>query len=133
MAVTAAAPLDITEFDPQSQSPLFGILPGEIRNEIFALALVQYEDDTAAYPEDSYWYRPGFKCPRKSSSALLRSCRLAYLEGQKVFLKEAEHAFWFGMLSDLVFCNSLSACGAFFSAGWEILFWLWQDAHFQVS
>ncbi|KAF6805825.1 hypothetical protein CSOJ01_09254 [Colletotrichum sojae] len=82
-------------YDPQPKSPLFSVLPGELRNEIFAYALVQYEDDENAYPEDSYWYRPGFSGPRRSSSALLRTCRLAYLEGQKVFLKELEWAFWF--------------------------------------
>jgi hypothetical protein len=80
----------------QLQSPLFGILPAELRNDIFEMALMQDEDDATAYPEDSYWYRPGFSGPRKSSSALLRTCRLAYAEGQKVFLRELEWAFWFG-------------------------------------
>jgi hypothetical protein len=82
----------------QTQSPLFGILPGEVRNEIFALALLQYEDDVGAYPEDSYWYRPGFFGPRKCSSGLLRTCKLAHTEGQQVFLKQLEWAFWFGNL-----------------------------------
>ncbi|KAJ4396100.1 hypothetical protein N0V93_000317 [Gnomoniopsis smithogilvyi] len=79
----------------QAQSPLFGVLPGEIRNKIFANSLVQYEDDSAAYPEDSYWYRPGFKAPKKSSSSLLQTCKLAYIEGQRIFLEELEWAFWF--------------------------------------
>ncbi|EOA84631.1 hypothetical protein ACJQWK_07120 [Exserohilum turcicum] len=86
----ASAPTNL-----QLQSPLFGILPGEIRNEIFELALMQEEDNAEAYPEDSYWYRPGFAGPHKGSSALLRTCRLAYKEGQKVFLKNLEWAFWF--------------------------------------
>ncbi|EHK97743.1 hypothetical protein M7I_6476 [Glarea lozoyensis 74030] len=47
---------------------------------------MQSEDEAAAYPEDSYWYRPGFSAPHKSSSSLLRTCRLAYTEGQQVFL-----------------------------------------------
>jgi hypothetical protein len=55
----------------QLRSPLFGILPAEHRNDIFEMALMQDEDEAAAYPEDSYWYRPGFSGPRKSSSALL--------------------------------------------------------------
>ncbi|EFQ90167.1 hypothetical protein P3342_000553 [Pyrenophora teres f. teres] len=79
----------------QLQSPLFGVLPGEIRNTIFELALMSDEDDEGAYPEDSYWYRPGFSGPLKGSSALLRTCRMAYREGQKVFLRELEAAFWF--------------------------------------
>ena len=90
----------------QLQSPLFGVLPAEIRNEIFELALMQYEDDASAYPKDSYWYRPGFSGPHKGSSALLRTCRLAYAEGQKVFLRELEWAFWFGTRSLL--SNSLA-------------------------
>ncbi|EQB53412.1 hypothetical protein CGLO_06849 [Colletotrichum gloeosporioides Cg-14] len=84
-----------TACNPQLQCPLFSTLPGEIRNEIFALALVQSEDSEKAYPEDSYWYRPGFSGPRKSSSALLQTCKAAYFEGQKAFLRELEWAFWF--------------------------------------
>jgi hypothetical protein len=82
----------------QLQSPLFSVIPGEIRNDIFELALMQDEDNAAAYPEDSYWFRPGFSGPLKGSSALLRTCKLAYVEGQKVFLRELEWAFWFSML-----------------------------------
>lgn len=93
---TNDAPLDLSSCHYQEHSPLFGLLPGEIRNKIFAYSLVQYEDDSAAYPEDSYWYRPGFKGPKKSSSSLLRTCKLAYAEGQRVFLEELEWAFWFG-------------------------------------
>lgn len=92
--------LEVIPTNFQRQSPLFGVLPGEIRNEIFALALVQYEDDKKPYREDSYWYRPGFSGPRRSSSALLRTCKLAYAEGQKVFLGELEWAFWFGEYCD---------------------------------
>jgi hypothetical protein len=36
-----------------------------------------------------------------SSSSLLRTCKLAYAEGQKVFLREQEFAFWFGAYSSL--------------------------------
>ncbi|KAK2002239.1 hypothetical protein LX36DRAFT_627258 [Colletotrichum falcatum] len=98
MASSSATPptIDVTGFDQQLESPLFSVLPGEVRNEIFALALIQYDDDDdKAYPEDSYWYRPGFRGPRHSSSSLLRTCKLAYAEGQKVFLREQEFAFWF--------------------------------------
>jgi len=81
----------------QLQSPLFGVLPAELRNEIFALTLMPHEDKEATYPKDSYWFRPGFSAPRKSSCALLRTCKAAYVEGQKVFLRDLEWAFWFGM------------------------------------
>ncbi|KAH4064728.1 hypothetical protein HBI56_058930 [Parastagonospora nodorum] len=91
MAATTISP----PTNHQMQSPLFGLLPGEIRNEIFALALMPYEDEAATYPKDSYWYRPGFSAPRKSNSVLLRTCKAAYAEGQKVFLRDLEWAFWF--------------------------------------
>ncbi|RAR10744.1 hypothetical protein DDE82_001135 [Stemphylium lycopersici] len=96
----------------QQQSPLFGVLPAEIRNEIFELALMQYEDNASAYPKDSYWYRPGFSGPHKGSSALLRTCKIAYAEGQKVFLRELEWAFWFDRGPKGRTCNS--ACEDFF-------------------
>lgn len=96
MDTAATTDVQATACNPQLQCPLFSTLPGEIRNEIFALALVQYEDSENAYPEDSYWYRPGFSGPRKSSSALLQTCKAAYFEGQKAFLREVEWAFWFG-------------------------------------
>lgn len=87
--------LDLQNCHDQEQSSIFGHLPGEIRNQIFVYSLIQYEDDSAAYPEDSYWFRPGFKGPKRSSSSLLQTCKLAYAEGQRVFLEESECAFWF--------------------------------------
>ncbi|KAL3300617.1 hypothetical protein RB213_002216 [Colletotrichum asianum] len=116
MDTAATTDVQATSCNPQLQCPLFSTLPGEIRNEIFALALVQYEDSENAYPEDSYWYRPGFSGPRKSSSALLQTCKAAYFEGQKAFLRELEWAFWFdrgpegrtGMNSCLSFFRKLT-------------------------
>lgn len=94
--MTSVIPIPISSTNHQLQSPLFGVLPAELRNEIFALALMPYEDEAATYPKDSYWYRPGFSAPRKSNSVLLRTCKAAYAEGQKVFLRDLEWAFWFG-------------------------------------
>lgn len=83
--------------ESQLQSPLFGVIPGEVRNQIFAYALVQYEDreEGKAYAEDSYLYRPGFKGPKRSSSNLLQTCQLAWEEAQQVYLEELEWVFWF--------------------------------------
>lgn len=83
----------------QEQSPLFRFLPGELRNEIFKWALIQYEDanQEEKYDEQEFWSRPGFRGPHKSSSTLLRTCRLAYCEGRRVIMREAEHSFWFCM------------------------------------
>ena len=93
--LTAPFSLDFQPTNLQLQSPLFGILPGEIRNEIFAYVLANFEDEEETYAEDSFWYRPDFSAPHKADSTLLRTCKMAYVEGQKVFLAEAEWAFWF--------------------------------------
>lgn len=99
-------PLDLHQgCHRQAQSPLFGLLPSEIRSSIFAAALAQHVDedgDVASgaparrYPRDAYWYRPGFTGPRRSSSALLRTCRRACLEGQDMYWGGLEWAFWLG-------------------------------------
>lgn len=81
--------------NPQSQSPFFTVLPPEIRNEIYSWALLQSEDISQTYEEDSFWYRPGFRAPLKSRSHLLRTCRLIHLEAGTFLMREAEHAFWF--------------------------------------
>jgi hypothetical protein len=53
-SLTMTSSFASSSVNPQLRSPLFGTLPGEIRNEIFALVLMQYEDEAELYPEDSY-------------------------------------------------------------------------------
>ena len=90
--------LTYEDCNPQLASPLFNVLPGELRNEILKWALVQYDDPDPEkqYEEDSYWYRPGFRAAKRSESGLLRTCRLIYCESRRLVMREAEHAFWFG-------------------------------------
>lgn len=90
--------LTYEDCDPQEKCPLFNTLPGELRNEVFKWALVQYDDPDPEkrYREDSYWYRPGFKTAKRSESGLLRTCKLIFCESRRVVMREAEHAFWFG-------------------------------------
>lgn len=85
----------ITNVSPQTQSPFFAVLPPEIRNEIYSWALLQYEDSSHPYKEDSFWSRPGFRAPLKSRSHLLCTCWLIYLEAKVFLTRSAEHAFWF--------------------------------------
>lgn len=89
--------LTFAECSRQEASPLFSALPGELRNQIFRLALAPYEDlsEGHAYPTDSYWYRPGFRGPLRVTTALLRTCKRVYLETRGVVMGEAEPAFWF--------------------------------------
>ena len=51
---TSPTPENISKCNEQLQSPLFGILPAEIRNDVFSLALLQYEDLTQPYPENDF-------------------------------------------------------------------------------
>ncbi|KAL9078870.1 MAG: hypothetical protein Q9157_002206 [Trypethelium eluteriae] len=93
--MASTAPISATNTLSQSQSPFFTVLPPEIRNEIYSWALLQSEDTSQTYEENSYWSRPGFRSPLKSRSHLLRTCRLIYLEAEAILMQEAEHAFWF--------------------------------------
>lgn len=92
---TRPTPENIARCNGQSQSPLFGTLPPEIRNHIFSLALLQYEDLSKPYEEHNYCYRPGHRARRIVSTGLLQTCRLVWLEANHWPMTQAVHAFWF--------------------------------------
>jgi hypothetical protein len=71
---------DRSKFCNQSQSPLFSVLPGEIRDRIFAYALADFEDTSVAYDSNTCYRRPDYAAPRRSETALLRTCQLVYQE-----------------------------------------------------
>lgn len=73
-------PLDLSKCHDQHDSPLFTIVPPEIRNRIFEFALSNYEDSSAAYAADTCYRRPGYTAPHKTSTALLQTCQLVYRE-----------------------------------------------------
>ncbi|KAL3465237.1 hypothetical protein BJX64DRAFT_253436 [Aspergillus heterothallicus] len=89
-------PPSFTTYSPQPTSPLFTTLPPELRHEIFTYALTSTEDtDPArAYSKETYWTRPGYSAPRKTHTALLRTCKLAYAESWFMPFALAEHAFY---------------------------------------
>jgi len=62
----------------QSQSPLFSVLPAEIRDMIYAHTFAEYEDLENPYPFNTCYRRPGCFGPRKSDTALLRTCQAIY-------------------------------------------------------
>ncbi len=68
--------------DPQGDSPLFNRLPAELRNEIFALALADHQDQApeTRYSADTCYTRPHYFAPRKTDVRLLRTCRAVYAE-----------------------------------------------------
>jgi hypothetical protein len=92
---TKPSPENISKCNQQLQSPLFGILPPEIRNDIFSLALMQYEDLTQTYPENDFSYRPGHRARRIVSTELLLTCRRIWLEANHWPMEQAVHSFWF--------------------------------------
>lgn len=79
---------------PQDSSPLFSILPPEIRNRIFYLTLLEYDDETSPVPFDSYGYRPGHEYRKKHSLDLLATCKRAYLEAYLIPVAATTHTTW---------------------------------------
>lgn len=92
---TNPTPENISKCNQQLQSPLFGVLPPEIRNDIFSLALLQHEDLTKPYAEHDFCYRPGHRARRIVSTELLLTCRRIWLEANHWPMEQAVHSFWF--------------------------------------
>jgi hypothetical protein len=92
---TNPTPENISKCNQQLQSPLFKILPAEIRNDIFSLALLQYEDLANPYPEHDFCYRPGHRARRIVSTDLLLTCRRIWLEANHWPMEQAVHSFWY--------------------------------------
>ncbi|RSM19222.1 hypothetical protein CDV31_001898 [Fusarium ambrosium] len=94
----APTPQDIlTKSDnPQSGSPLFKLLPAEVRNQIFALSLTDYEDPSPHkhYAGDTCFTRPSYFAPRKTDTALLRTCRAIYRECRFLPFMLTEQLHW---------------------------------------
>ncbi|KAF2110396.1 hypothetical protein BDV96DRAFT_651041 [Lophiotrema nucula] len=88
--------VDTNSAHNQLQSPLFGKLPAEIRNEIFELALQEYEDPERPYEKDTYYTRPGFTGRKRIDVALMQTCKLAYAEARMVPFKSLELSFYLG-------------------------------------
>ena len=80
--------------NPQIASPLFSILPAEIRNHIFYYALLAYPDPARPYSRHSFWYRPGYTHARAIAVALLLTCRRVYLETDLSPVIHNEHIIW---------------------------------------
>ncbi|KAI8962815.1 hypothetical protein F5Y11DRAFT_321697 [Daldinia sp. FL1419] len=70
--------------DSQSQSPLFGRLPRELRDLIWCFSLTRYEDLDQLYDVQKRYARPGQAAPLRIAVQLLRTCRAVYVEA---FLK----------------------------------------------
>ncbi|KAF2467140.1 uncharacterized protein BDR25DRAFT_395309 [Lindgomyces ingoldianus] len=88
------------DYDPQNQSPLFNKLPAELRNSIFALAVTEEEDLSRPYDRETYYWRPGFRGPRRFNVTLLRTCKRIWLETRPLPLILLENLPWAFFLTD---------------------------------
>lgn len=78
----------------QSQSALFSILPGEIRNHIWNYALAEYQDETQLYDDATCYKRPEYFAPQKTDTTLLRTCKRIYQEAWFLPWTNAEQIFY---------------------------------------
>ena len=95
----AAQDLNIIDFNrdnfcDQAQSTLFSVLPGEIRDRIFAFALAEFEDKSVTYDSNTCYRRPEYGAPRRSDTALLRTCQRVYEEAFFYPFALAEQILW---------------------------------------
>ena len=82
--------------NPQGGSPLFSVLPGEIRDRIFNLTLTSFQsnDTTVQYEDNTCYRRPGYLAPSRTDCALLQTCQLVYNESHHRAWANAQHTFW---------------------------------------
>lgn len=80
----------------QTDCPLFGVLPGEVRDRIFEYALRSFDDTCNAYSKDESYRRPGYLAPSKADRALLQTCQQVYAEAWFWPWATATHTFWLG-------------------------------------
>ncbi|KAJ5827285.1 hypothetical protein N7447_004048 [Penicillium robsamsonii] len=81
-------------------SPLFTVIPPEIRNRIYTLALesedvLPDENPHSIYQQNDFYYRPGYKQPKRIQTALLQTCQQIYGEASLLPPAINEHTFWF--------------------------------------
>ncbi|KAG0155331.1 hypothetical protein PDIDSM_906 [Penicillium digitatum] len=81
-------------------SPLFTVFPAEIRNRIYTFALESEDvltDDRSRslYKQNAFYYRPGYKQPKRIQTALLQTCQQIYAEASLLPSAVNEHTFWF--------------------------------------
>ena len=86
---------NLAKCNQQQQSPLYSLLPKEIRDMIFALATTQCENPQEPYEETDWWYRPGYQARHRSRTNLLLTCRRVWLETSALPLKDAVHPYWY--------------------------------------
>jgi hypothetical protein len=59
--------------------------------------LVLLEQDSTPFSLQAYWYRPDYPAARFIDTALLRTCRLVYIETWNILLRNVTHRRWLGI------------------------------------
>ncbi|KAJ5374492.1 hypothetical protein N7517_006498 [Penicillium concentricum] len=88
------SPACFTNYNQQTQSNLFWLIPPEIRYEIFAYTLTSAPDTTQLPEQDGYCTRPGYETRHRTYTELLRTCKRLYMEAWFMPFLRSEHAFW---------------------------------------
>lgn len=83
------------KYNEQEASPLFSVLPRELRDHIWAFATAPYEDPNEKFEQTAYYYRPGHAARLKTDTAILLTCRRAWLEANALPMLQAEHSFYY--------------------------------------
>ncbi|KAK4064245.1 uncharacterized protein Triagg1_9041 [Trichoderma aggressivum f. europaeum] len=80
----------------QQDSPLFSLIPPEVRAKIFTYALSDYEDRRRPllYDSKTSFWRPSHRGPRRTSPELLRTCRAIYRETRFLPFALKEQIHW---------------------------------------
>lgn len=81
--------------DLQSNSPLFQLIPQEVRKLIWQHAATAYSNPEVEHRQDSHFFRPPEYTHHKlRSTDWLRTCRLVYREAWDMPGRLNVHAFW---------------------------------------
>nr|POE75169.1 hypothetical protein CFP56_63404 [Quercus suber]POE94752.1 hypothetical protein CFP56_16989 [Quercus suber] len=81
--------------DQQERSPLFALLPRELRNMIWAYATAPFEDPSRRFEATACYFRPDHTASLKTTTALLSTCRRIWLESHAMPMLQAEHCFYY--------------------------------------
>ena len=87
---------NLAKCSPQLYSPLFR-LRAKLRILIFEYACLPYDDDECRYKEEAsfQFYQPEHQVRHITSTGLLVTCRLAWLEANHLPLELGDHSFFF--------------------------------------
>lgn len=78
----------------QEESPLFNVLPAELRELVYTYVFTEFEDLSRSYDIESCYRRPGYMAPRKTHTSLLRTCQAIYKEAWYLPWTLAQHTFY---------------------------------------